>query len=301
VNARSVIDTPRVLELTRFSGSFLIPEGLRWRDGKLWMSDLMDGKVYCVASDGTKEVIAHLPAKVSGLGFLPDGSLIASSMEDRKIYRIVKGELVLYADLSNLATGNLNELITDENGLVYVGNFGYDYMGGAEPEPTHLHLIAPDGAVTEGPGDLIFPNGMVILDGGSTLVVAETWNKRLTAFDRGRDGRLSNGRLYADLGARTPDGLCVDNEDGIWISSFETGEFLRLARDGEVTDIITLPGHIAFACALGGDDGKTLFAGAYEGTVEQIFENEFRGFVGTARVEVAGPPSTPARVGSLRR
>jgi sugar lactone lactonase YvrE len=282
------MSAPRQLKLERFADGFLLPEGMRWQNGKLWMSDLMDGKVYCVDSGGTKRLLADFPAKVSGLGFLPDGSLIASSMEDRKVYRVVEGELILYADLSNLATGNLNELFTDDTGLTYVGNFGYDYMGGAEPEPTHLHLIALDQSISEGPGDLIFPNGMVLVEGGRTMVVAETWNKRLTAFDRGQDGRLSNGRLYADLGERTPDGLCVDSEDGIWISSFTSGEFIRLARDGEITDVISLPGHISFACVLGGDDGKTLFAGAYDGTVEQILKNEFRGFVGTARVQVAG-------------
>ena len=289
MSAQTATGAPKEHELTRFAESLLIPEGMRWRDGRLWLSDLMDGKVYCIDPDGTKHLLANFPAKVSGLGFLPDGSLIASSMEDRKVYRIVEGDLILYADLSNLATGNLNELVTDETGLSYVGNFGYDYMGGAEPEPTHLHLIAPDGSSSEGPGDLIFPNGMVFIDGGRTLVVAETWNKRLTAFDRGHDGQLSNKRLYADLGNRTPDGLCADIEDGIWISSFETGEFVRLARYGEITDVISVPGHIAFSCMLGGDDGKTLFVGAYDGTVEQILANEFRGFVGIARVEVAGP------------
>lgn len=288
MSAQSSMVAPRELRLTRFAEGFLIPEGMRWRDGKLWMSDLMDGKVYCVDADGTRHLLADFPAKVSGLGFLPDGSLIASSMEDRKVYRIIDGSLQLYADLSDLATGNLNELITDDTGLTYVGNFGYDYMGGAEPRPTHLHLIAPDGSISEGPGNLTFPNGMVVIDGGRTLVVAESWERRLTAFDRTTDGTLSNGRLYANLGNRTPDGLCVDVEDGIWISSFETGEFVRLARDGGITDIISLPGHIAFCCVLGGEDGKTLYAGAYDGSVGQIFDAEFRGFVGTARVEVAG-------------
>jgi len=295
VSAQTGTSAPREHELTRFAENFLIPEGMRWRDGRLWLSDLMDGKVYCVEPDGTRRLLASFPAKVSGLGFLPDGSLIAASMEDRKVYRIVDGDLALYADLSNLATGNLNELFTDETGRTYVGNFGYDYMGGADPKTTHLHLIAPDGSISEGPGELIFPNGMVLIEGGRTLVVAETWNRRLTAFDRGHNGQLSNGRLYADLGERTPDGLCADTEDGIWISSFETGEFVRLARDGEVTDVISLPGHIAFSCLLGGDDGKTLFVGAYDGTVEQIFGNEFRGFVATARVEVAGPSNSSAR------
>ncbi|MBW4332327.1 SMP-30/gluconolactonase/LRE family protein [Stakelama sp. CBK3Z-3] len=287
MNGEAAMTGPRQLELTRFAEGFLIPEGLRWRDGRLWMSDLMDGKVFRVDRDGSKTQLADFPALVSGLGFLPDGTLIAASMEDRKVYRIIDGRLELFADLSDFATGSLNELITDGSGTTYVGNFGYDYMGGAEPRPTHLHLISPDGDISEGPGSLIFPNGMVLVDGGRTLVVAETWNKRLTAFDRSADGRLSNARPYADLGERTPDGLCVDAEDGIWIASFETGEFLRLAVNGEITHEIRLPGHIAFACALGGDDGKTLFAGAYDGSVEQIFEREFRGFVSTARVDVA--------------
>ena len=282
---------PRQLKVTRLADGFLIPEGLRWRDGKLWMSDLMDGKVYRVEPDGAKHLLTEFPAKVSGLGFLPDGTLIAASMEDRTIYRVVDGERIPFADLTEHATGNLNELVTDSDGLTYVGNFGYDYMGGADPRATHLHLVSPDGTISEGPGDLIFPNGMVFIDDGRTMVVAETWNKRLTAFDRAADGKLSNGRKYADLGDRTPDGLCVDADDGIWVSSFETGEFVRVSRNGDVTDLISLPGHICFSCELGGEDGRTLFVGAYEGTVDGIFASQFDGFVAVTTVEVPGKPS----------
>lgn len=277
-----------VARLTPLADGFLIPEGLRWRDGAVWMSDLMDGKVYRVDADGKKHLLADFPGRTSGLGFLPDGSLIVSSMEDRTIYRIMNGERVVFADLSDYATGDLNELVTDNSGMTYVGNFGYDYMGGAEPRLAHLHMVTSEGTISQGPGDLAFANGMVLLDGGRTLVVAETWVKKLTAFDRANDGTLSNGRLYADLGDRTPDGLCVDAEDGIWISSFATGEFVRLSKERVVTDVIALPGHICFSCLLGGDDGKTLYLGAYNGTVDDIFAGRFKGFVATTRVSIAG-------------
>tara|TARA_R110002096_G_scaffold365345_4_gene558738 strand:+ start:2375 stop:3217 length:843 start_codon:yes stop_codon:yes gene_type:complete len=263
-------------------------EGPRWHNGKLWVSDMWDCKVFRISSDGKHEVVCDVPHRPCGLGFLPDGTPLVVSMTDRKLMRIENGETIVHADLSNLATGDANDLLVDQEGRAYVGNFGYDLFGGAPSELADLILVDVNGSAQVVAKDLEFVNGMVLLDGGRTLVLAETWLNRLTAFDRAVDGSLSSRRIFADLGGRTPDGICADQEGAIWISSVATGEFIRVLEGGEVTDRVMCEGKRAVACALGGDDGRTLFCLTFEGSIEDVFQLKYAGVIETVRVDVAG-------------
>jgi sugar lactone lactonase YvrE len=201
-----------------FADDFAFLEGPRWYGGHLWVSDIADMKVYRIAPDGKRHIASLVPHRPSGIGFLPDGSPLVVSMTDRKIMRVVSDhQLVLYADLSSLAPADLNDLVMDEEGRVYVGNFGYDLFGGAAKKPADLFIVEPGGAARVAASELDFPNGMILKDGGRTLVVAESWANRLTAYRRDDSGNLSGRRLYADLGAGQPDGICVDRDGGIWV------------------------------------------------------------------------------------
>jgi sugar lactone lactonase YvrE len=190
-------------------------------------------------------------------------------MQDRKLLRLTDGGISVFADLSDIARGDLNDLVVDERGWVYVGNFGYDSLGGAPKALTDLHVVEPDGTIHIAAGGLEFPNGMVIINEGRTLVVAETWACRLTAFDRDAEGRLSNRRIFADLKTREPDGICVDASDAIWVASFNTGEFIRVLDGGQVTDQLRCGEH-AISCAIGGEDGKTLFCSVFDGDLDAM-------------------------------
>jgi sugar lactone lactonase YvrE len=150
-----------------------------------------------------------------------------------------------------------------------------------------MHVVEPNGAIHIAASGVEFPNGMVIINDGRSLVVAETWASRLTAFDRSPDGRLSNARLYAALGNRQPDGICADSENAIWAASFNTGEFLRVVDGGKVTDRITCGQH-AIACALGGEEGKTLYCSAYTGSIEDMEAGKRLGAIFTVEVDVPG-------------
>jgi sugar lactone lactonase YvrE len=184
-----------------------------------------------------------------------------------------------------------NDMVVDRLGRAYIGNFGYDIMAGADYEPANLVLVLPTGEARVVAEDLAFPNGAVILDGGETLVVAESVGGRLTAFDIVTDGSLSGRRVYADLGDQTPDGICLDQEGGIWVSSFEHDVYLRVLEGGEVTDRVPVPGRRAVACQLGGADGRTLFCLTCEVTWEEICAGGARARVETARVAVPGAGS----------
>ncbi len=237
----------------------VFPEGPRWRDGRLWFSDMHAQEVVAVTPGGEREVVARVPGNPSGLGWLPDGRLLIVSMEDRRLLRReADGSLVEHADLSALATGRCNDMIVDASGRAYVGHFGFDLHARAGFQEASLLAVAPDGQAAVAAPALRFPNGAVITPDGGTLVVAETFGRRLTAFDIGDDGALSNRRVWAELGV-PPDGICLDAEGCIWVAVPRPGGFLRVAEGGDVRARVDLEGWGGYACMLGGEEGRTLF------------------------------------------
>ena len=268
---------------------FIFPEGLRWHDGSLWLTDVFDFTVTRIGMNGEKTtVLSGLPPRTNSMGFLPDGSMIVVASVERKLLHFVNGDLNLYADLADWAPGDLNDLAVDDAGRVYIGDFGYDHFAGAEKRETGLLLIDPDRSIRPVASGLEFPNGTAIINDGRTLVVAETWRGLLTAFDRAEDGSLSNKRLFAELPGRNPDGICADAEGAIWVPSFNTAEVFRVLDGGRITHRASMPGGTA-SCVLGGEDGLTLFAGCYAGTDEQCMAGERRGQVHMLSVDVPGP------------
>lgn len=240
-------------------GGLAFPEGPRWRDGRLWFSDMHAHEVVAMSPDGARETMFSAAGPVSGLGWLPDGRMLVVSMHDRRLLRIEKdGAAVTHADLSGVATGNCNDMVVDAAGRAYVGNFGEGYPGGAV-QPARMARADPDGRVSVAADELVFPNGTVITPDGRTLVVGETFAARMTAYDVAPDGGLSNRRVWAALpqGA-VPDGCCLDAEGRIWVASPTTNDVIRLAEGGRVLERITA-GQGVYACMLGGDDGQTLY------------------------------------------
>lgn len=274
-------------EPTLFAEDFIFLEAPRWRDGELWVSDVFDEKVYRLGTNGSRAVVCEVPHRPSGLGFMPDGTPIVASARDRKLMKIVGRDLVVHADLSSVAAGDVNDFAIDECGRIYVGNFGYDFHGGAPSAAADLHVVDSDGGIRVAASGLEFANGTLIMNGGRTLVVAETWCRRLTAFDRDSDGHLSNRRIYADLGTREPDGICVDAEGGVWACCFNTGEVIRVLDGGTITNRIKCSNH-AISCQLGGADRKTLFCTVYTGTLEDMGLHKRLAAVYAIRVDIPG-------------
>jgi sugar lactone lactonase YvrE len=194
----------------------------------------------------------------SGLGWLPDGSLLVVSMQDRRVLRALDGKLELHADLSELCDWYANDMVVAADGRAYVGNFGFD-LSRAEPHATALVRVDPDGRAARVAEELLFPNGCVLSDDRHTLIVAETWAARLTEFDLGGDGMLSNRRTFAVVPRTAPDGCTLDAEGCIWFADARSDRCLRVARGGEVRGAVAVPdGLRCFACMLGGEDGRTL-------------------------------------------
>ena len=243
-------------------------EGPRWHQGTLWFSDFYDHAVKTVTLDGKVEVKLTVEGQRSGLGWMPDGRLLVVSMTDRLLLRLEHDSLVVHADLSDVATFHCNDMVVDAKGRAYVGNFGFDLdaavHGGdfagalAAYEGANIARVDPDGSVHVAATALRFPNGTVITPDGATMIVGESLGRRLTAFDIAADGTLSNQRVWAEMGAVVPDGICLDADGAIWVADAGAPRCVRVREGGEVLQEVET-GNTCYACMLGGDDGRTLF------------------------------------------
>ena len=267
------------------------PEGPRWHDGKLFFSDMHARQVRAVDMAGKSEVICEVPAWPSGLGWLPDGRMLVVSMTDRKLLRLDRDGLKEAGDMSELAPFHCNDMVVDKEGRAYVGNFGFDLHANEKPRGTTLVMVAPDGSARIVAEELMFPNGAVITPDGKTLIVGESFGRRLTAFDVAADGALKNRRVWAELGKSVPDGICLDAENAIWVACPTASEVIRVKQGGEVTERIKVETD-AFACMLGGPDGRTLFVATAANSDPEKCRADRTGRIETTQVEVprAGLP-----------
>jgi len=238
----------------------VIGESPRWHEGRLWFSNWGAQEIIAVDVEGNSEVVTSVPTTIPfSIDWLPDGRLlVVSGPEALLLRREPDGSLVIHADLSSLARG-WNEIVVDGRGNAYVNGSNFDFLGGGEFTPGIIALVTPDGSVRQVADGIAFPNGMTVTPDNSTLIVAESFASRLTAFDIASDGSLSNRRVWAELG-QGGDGICLDAEGAVWCSATKDGKptCVRVREGGQVLQTIELD-RSCFACMLGGEDGKTLF------------------------------------------
>lgn len=242
-----------------FAHGFAFPECPRWHNGTLWFSDQHDAKVRALGADGQVRESFDVPGGASGLGWLPNGDLLVVSMKERRLYRRRDGQLAPYAEFSNIHRGYSNDMVIDRAGRAYVGNIGFDFNKGEEPQPTTIAFVPKEDDARIAADDLICPNGTVLSPDGKLLVVAESMAKRLTAFDVASDGTLTHRRVFAELGEHLPDGICLDAEGHVWAASVYDGSAIRVAEGGKIVDRVSAEGAFVYACMLGGPDGRDLF------------------------------------------
>ncbi|MBS0521808.1 MAG: SMP-30/gluconolactonase/LRE family protein [Proteobacteria bacterium] len=275
------------MKLEPFLSGLCFGEAPRWHDGRLWFSDFYVHQVRAVDEAGKAETIVEVPGRPSGLGWRPDGTMLVVSMTDRRLMRFSAGTLAVEADLGSLATGPCNDMVVDAEGRAYVGNFGYDRHAGEAQRTTCLARVDPDGSVHKAADGLLFPNGTVITPDGRTMIVAETFAHRLTAFDVAPDGTLSNRRLWAGIDGCYPDGICLDAEGAIWVSDPFGHRVLRVREGGAITHSVDLAPRGAYACMLGGRDRRTLYVITNSGSGPAMTDKR-DGRIETMRVDVPG-------------
>lgn len=235
------------------------PECPRWRGGWLWFSDMHDRQVMRMAKNGFVEIIVKVPAMPAGLGWLPDGRMQIVSMSDQRLLRLDNGRLGEVADLSPYSTFHCNDMVVHpETGRAYIGNYGFDPESGEDPTPTTLVCVEPDGEAWVVVDGMHFPNGSVITPDGRTLIVAESFGQRLTAYTIEPDGSLSEPRVWADLSPNVPDGICLDAAGAVWVADPVNEGVMRVLEGAGPVEWIGIS-RGAYACELGGEDGRTLY------------------------------------------
>ena len=281
---------------TIVAGGLAFPECPRWHDGRYWLADMHVAQVLSYSPDAWDAPRVELEldgsgdARTAGIGFLPDGRMLAvSSLDATVLRREVNGDVVVHADLRDATRGWCNDMLVDGRGRAYVGSYGADYQAGESHQDVPLALVDPDGSARSVGEALAFPNGTVLTPDGRTLVVGESLAERMTAFTVADDGTLSDRRVWAELpeGVR-PDGSCLDADGAIWVSSFVTGEVLRVHEGGPISAVVEVPERLPFACALGGDDRRTLFVCAASTWRAEETVPDRAGVVAVCAVDVPG-------------
>jgi sugar lactone lactonase YvrE len=263
-------------------------ESPRWHEGRLWFSDWGAEELIAVDLAGNSEVMLQVQSFPFCIDWLPDGRLLIVHSRDRLLLRRdFDGTLVTHADLSSLSSGSWNEIVVDGRGSAYVNGAGFDLMAGEESRPGIVALVTPDGSARQVADGVAFPNGMAVTPDNSTLIVAESYASRLTAFDIAADGGLSNRRVWADVGGDHPDGICLDAEGAAWYADVGSKHCVRVREGGEVLQTIDLD-RGCFACMLGGPDRRTLFLVAREWHGMDFSKGMGSGQVLTVGAPVAG-------------
>ena len=274
----------------------IVAEGLgfleapRWHDGQLWFSDFYSRRVSSVDESGKVTPHVYVPGQPSGLGFLDDGTVLIVSTHEAHLLRWNGTARAVVADIGAVYRGGLNDMVVDRFGRAYISTFpppaiGQDHVDVASLPTVPILMVDPDGAIKTVADDLKIANGMVITPDGGTLIVAETLGNRLLAYDIRADGTLDNYRVFAEMGERQPDGICLDADGNVWVGCFSKSEFALIEDGGKVLRTIPTPGRWAVACALGGEDGKTLFGLTVRVTIEDYMDGRGEGTIMAYRVD----------------
>jgi sugar lactone lactonase YvrE len=279
------------------AGGLYFGEGPRWHEGRLWFSDFYDHAVKSLDASGKIRTELEIDDQPSGLGWLPGGRLLVVAMRRRQLLRADADSVKVHAELSDVAAYHANDMVVDRLGRAYVGNFGFrldeelEARGVesviADHPVANLARVDPDGHVTVAATDLHFPNGSVITPDGTTLIVAETLAMRLTAFDVAPDGTLDNRRIWAQLGTRIPDGICLDANGHVWVANALAPECVLVAPGGAIVATVQTE-QPCYACMLGGSDRRTLYMMTAPTSLTDIVAASRQGHVACAEVETAG-------------
>jgi len=266
----------------------VFPECPRWHGGKLWFSDMHARKVMTVDLDGKTETVVEVPGQPAGLGWLPDGQLLVVSQVDFRLLRLGPRGLTQVADLGAIARTSCNDMVVDTRGRAYIGHFGTRTDKGPPPfAAAEIITVAPDGNVHVATDNLMFPNGMVITPDGHTLIIAESFGERLSAFDIEPDGSLTGRRVWAALPGLVPDGICLDAARGVWVANAGANQVVHVEEGGRIGRRVDVSDK-AFACMLGGPDRRTLFMMTASTVNADEARTKRSGRIETIRVDVPG-------------
>lgn len=279
------LPAPRLL-----TDGLVFPESPRWRDGRLWISDVHGYALVTVGDDGSVRTLCQVPGRPAGSGFLPDGRLLLATALDRVLSVWDGTALEPVADLGSLTSGLLNDMVVDAAGRAWIGDTGFDLMT-EQPRPGRIITFSLDDGPRIAAENVMFPNGMALGPDGRELIVNESVAGRTSVFSVAADGSLRRARTLVDIGSM-PDGMCLDAEGAVWVPLLRGGRFVRVSAAGDVLDSVDAEGRLPVSCALGGPDRRWLYLCSADSTMADLAQGRSRGFVHrlTAPAPGAGLP-----------
>jgi sugar lactone lactonase YvrE len=288
--------THRQQDLEILVSGLRFPEGPRWHDGHLYLSDITGCAVHRYDAAGQGGVFVALDFEPSGLGFAPDGSLYVVDMPGRRVVAVRDGVTRVVADLTGITPSFCNDMAVAADGTAYVTQIGSNFWKGEKLVPVPVLRVKPDGTAEQFGPALRGPNGIVVTPDQKAVIVAEPGGGRLQRYDLDEHGELTGVTVFAQLeptpdhphGVVTPDGICLDAEGAVWFADPTAHRVARVRADGEITDVIPFPAEVhPLAVALGGAGGRSLFVMA---TPTMDFygprDTAGQGYVAVARVAV---------------
>jgi len=273
---------------------FVFPETPRWHRGSFYCCSIDEGLIYRIDSDGSRTLLVGIDDLVSGFCFVSRDSeeMVISSITRKKLLRWDGRSLDELADVASTGCNMINDMVRTERGDCYVGSLSFPE--GVQPRLTVQvqedlleELSRRHGVSRETLGKLCeVLYEVVVTPDGRTLIVASTGWSNLLAYDLRADGTLSNRRVFATIPGSAPDGICLDAEGGVWVTTHE--HVYRVLEGGEITDHVDMGAYKASACMLGGDDLRTLLITAPLSHDRAVIAGKPSGRLYTLRVDVPG-------------
>ena len=282
------------LKTKEFLQGLVFPECPRWKNDKLWFSNIFANQIIAVNEDGSVAKTLNIPA--IGIDWLPDDTLIFVENNTRNQYLTKVENDDSYTphspELHNFSPFMFNDLVIDSRGFAYTGNVGckaetLDDWKNISPGP--ILLVRRDGTAEIAAENLQCPNGLVITPDNKKLIVAESKGNKLTSFAIAADGSLYNRQIFAEFDdEHSPDGICLDEEGAVWVAA--KSECLRVKEGGEITHAVTTLGTTSLACMLGGRKRTTLFVCTLDhANMDPLELNEKK----TGRIEIVEVDTPP--------
>lgn len=275
---------------------YMFPEAPRWnaRLGYYVVSDIDRGQVFAVTPDGQRRLLYQGPDWVSGTAFESDTSLLVTNARSRTLVRVrldaPDASVEMVASLADIAPYGVNDMVRTPSGACFIDTVSFDFVAYARGEvaaqPSVLARVGPDGAVSVGASSVNFPNGLVVTPDGGRLLVADSLDQCIYAFELTPDGELGQRTTFAAMPGEMPDGMCMDASGALWVANH--GRVARVAEGGAVLDEIDMGSTLATACMLGGPDGRTLLITASDSYNRAVISQNPTGRLFTVDVAVPG-------------
>ena len=219
-----------------------------------------------------------------------DGSMIAGLKTGLHRFNPETGNFTLLHVVEPHTPNNrLNDAFVDSEGFLWFGS-----MDDTEEDPSGaLYQLGAEGCIRRDPGYVV-SNGPAESPDGRTLYHTDTLAGIIYAFDRARNGQLSNKRVFVRIpaGGGYPDGPTVDAEGCLWTGLFGGWGLKRFSPDGKLLDEIRLPCSAVTKATFAGNDLKTLYITTAHVALspEERMQQPLAGGLFRTRVSVPGLP-----------